>query len=501
MKESFIPGIDSRPVGIAVLTVLLLSLWILSPGALSSDENYGVLSLAPAAIALLLAFITREVLFALLMGILAAGAVTNDPNVLQKFMLPAIGSPRYGLILLVYLWCLGGLLGLWTRTGGARAFAEWAGRTMVRGPRGAKLFAWAIGVIFHQGGTISTVLAGTTVRPVTDRHRVSHEELSYIVDSTASPIAALIPLNVWPVYVAGAVAGTIPLLPDQSSAISFFYTSIPYNFYAIFAVGLTFLLSMGWLPWRGRKMDRAIRRAASGGGLDAPGAQPLAAAELTDSRVPSHYSPSLIDFVTPIAVLIGFALGSYFITGEVLIAEAFGLAVAAAALLAWIRGLALGEVISGIVDGCKGVTTGAILLGLAVTLGEVSDQLGTAQYIVDAASEIVIPALLPAILTGICMLVAFSIGTSFGTLAVIMPLAVPLAWSVEADPTYVSLCFAAVVGGSLFGDQCSPISDTTILSSLACGADLMDHVTTQLPLALAAASIAMILSTLIALAI
>jgi Na+/H+ antiporter NhaC len=246
-------------------------------------------------------------------------------------------------------------------------------------------------------------------------------------------------------------------------------------------------------------MDRAIQRASRGDGLNAPGSVPLTAEELTTTKVPEGYVPSIIDFALPIVTLIGFALGSYLLTGSVWIAEAFGLAVVVAALLGWFRGLSIQQVMDGIVDGCKGVTTGAILLGLAVTLGKVSRDLGTANYIVETASDWVIPLLLPAILMLICMVVAFSIGSSFGTFAVIFPLAIPLAYSVSPDATYVSVCFASVVGGSLFGDQCSPISDTTILSSLACGADLMDHVTTQLPLALIAAGLAALATVVVVL--
>lgn len=488
-----------RLVLLALLAaVLVFSEWLM-PDLKRPEGGYGIYSLLPPAIAITLAFLTRDVLFALLMGVLAGGVVVGDVNILGRFMLPAIGSDQYALILVVYLWCLGGLLGLWSRTGGARTFAEWAQRRIVRGRRSAKLFAWLMGLVFHQGGTISTVLAGTTVRPVADAEGVSHEELSYIVDSTASPVAALIPLNVWPVYVAGFAAASVPILPDEASAVAFFYRSIPLNFYAIFAITITFLLSAEWLPWTGRRMRTAMKRAASGGGLDAPGAFPLTARELTESKVPEGYQVSMVDFCLPILALIGFALGSYGYTGSVLIGEAFGSAVAVAAVTAWLRGMDLSEVAGGVVDGCKGVTAGAILLGLAVTLGRVSKDLGTAQFIVDAASDYVIAALLPVILLGICMLVSFSIGSSFGTFAVIVPLALPLAWSVSPNEAYLSLCFATVVGGSLFGDQCSPISDTTILSSLACGADLMDHVRTQLPLALAAAGLAGLCATAVAL--
>jgi Na+/H+ antiporter NhaC len=189
-----------------------------------------------------------------------------------------------------------------------------------------------------------------------------------------------------------------------------------------------------------------------------------------------------------------------FLSGiDVPIAEAFGLGLISAMVLALIKGMHLRRVVTGFVDGCRGVTIGAIVLALAVTLGQVSRDLGTADYIVTTSQGLVNPVFLPALLLGICMAVAFSIGSSWGTYAVVFPLAMPLAFAVNPDPTYVALCFGAVLGGAVFGDQCSPISDTTILSSLACGGDIMDHVTTQLPLAMIAAALAAVAATGVAL--
>jgi Na+/H+ antiporter NhaC len=490
-----------------VLTFLLL-LWVFAAGeAPEEGAHLGFWSLLPALTTLVLVFITREVISSLFLGIAVAGVVSGDLNIIRGFLIPAIGSEQYALILLVYLWALGGLIGLWTRTGGAIAFAEWAGRKIVRGPRSARFFAWLMGMVFHQGGTISTILAGTTVRPVTDRQRISHEELTYVIDSTASPAATVIPFNAWPLYVAGLVVGTTPLFMTTEDAVTFFFRSIPYNFYAVFAVSLTLLFSLGLVPWIGGKMRRAMIRARETGQLNAPGAKPLAADELTALRVPTHYRSGVIDFVLPMGTLLGVAIVPYVIarlmgeTGTVYIAEAFGLALIVALVLAIAKGLSLRGAIEGFVDGCKGVTIGAIILGLAVTLGYVSRALGTANYIVEATSALIQPVLLPAVLMGICMAVAFSIGSSWGTYAVVFPLAMPLAWAVNPDPTYLALCFGAVLGGAVFGDQCSPISDTTILSSLACGGDLMDHVTTQLPLALAAAGLGAIVATLVALTV
>jgi Na+/H+ antiporter NhaC len=488
----------------AVVSVLLL-LWFFAAGELPEERQHiGIWSVLPALTTLLLVFITREVVSSLFAGIAVAGVVSGQLNIIAGFLIPAIGSEQYALILLVYLWALGGLIGLWTRTGGAVAFAEWAGAGIVRGPRSARFFAWLMGMVFHQGGTISTVLAGTTVRPVTDRQRVSHEELTYVVDSTASPAATIIPFNAWPLYVAGLVVGTIPLFATTQDAVTFFFRSIPFNFYGILAVGSTLLFSLGMLPWTGAKMKRAIERARTTGELNAPGAKPLAAEELTRLQVPHDYRGGLVDFFVPMGTLLGVAIIPYVaarlagLPGRVYIAEAFGLAVLSAFIVAIAKGLSLRGAMEGFIDGCKGVTIGAVILGLAVTLGYVSRELGTAAFIVEATSAFIRPALLPAIFMGVCMAVAFSIGSSWGTYAVVFPIAMPLAWAVHPDPTYISLCFGAVLGGAVFGDQCSPISDTTILSSLACGGDLMDHVTTQLPLAFAAAILGAAVATAIA---
>ncbi len=488
--------VTRRLVTAGALFLVMAGVALFGAGELPAEGGHvGFWSLLPALTTLLLVFVTREVISSLFAGVVMGGLVAGQWNLIDAFLIPSIGSESYATILLVYLWALGGLIGLWTRTGGARSFAEAASRGIVRGPRSARFFAWLMGMVFHQGGTISTILAGTTVRPVTDAHRVSHEELTYLVDSTASPAATVLPFNAWPLYIGGLVVGTTPFFATETQAVSFFFRSIPVNFYGIFAVTTTLLFALGWLPWTGAKMARATRRARETGQLNAPGARPIAADELTALRIPAGYPGSAADFLAPMLVLLGVAIIPYFLVGEVWIAEAFGLAVLVAFALALGKGMRLREAVDGFVDGCKGVTVGAILLGLAVTLGAVSKELGTAAYIVEATTGSIPPVLLPALLMAICMMVAFSIGSSWGTYAVVFPIAMPLAYALTPEPFYVSVCFGAVLGGAVFGDQCSPISDTTILSSLACGADLMDHVTTQIPLALLAASLAAAAST------
>ncbi|UCE85486.1 MAG: sodium:proton antiporter [Deltaproteobacteria bacterium] len=460
------------------------------------------LSLLPALVTIVLAFATRQVLVALFAGILTGALVLyaqtgmpSDLNFIHRFLLPALGSEGYARILLIYLWSLGGLIGLWEKTGGARHFAESVGGRLARGPRSALLFSWVLGCVFHQGGTVSTVLTGTTVKPVADRHRVSHEELAYVVDSTASPIATILPFNAWPAYVAGLVAGTIELLPDTRAGIGFFVASLRFNFYGMFAVVATLLFALDLLPWVGGTMARARDRARASGALDAPNAEPLLPAPPEVHAHTRGYAPSLLDFAVPIGVLLGVAVLPYLLFRSNWIDEAFIGCALSAMLVAKARGMRLADVLDGFVRGCQSMTIGAIILGLAVTLGYVAKELDTAQYLVTSIGGLVPAAALPALLTAVCMGIAFATGTSWGTYAVVFPVAIPLAFALNPDPIYIQICFGAILGGAVFGDQASPISDTTILSSMFTGCDLMDHVKTQLPLALAAAGLGAVLST------
>jgi Na+/H+ antiporter len=157
------PGKRARHLRSAIVLVaaVAFSVWVF--GAESQGEHFGWWSVAPPLVAIVLAFWTREVVSSLFAGILLGGLIAGEINLVQSYMIPSIGSESFALILLVYLWALGGLIGIWTRTGGAETFALWAGRRFVKGPRSAKLFTWVMGLIFHQGGTISTILTGATV--------------------------------------------------------------------------------------------------------------------------------------------------------------------------------------------------------------------------------------------------------------------------------------------------------------------------------------------------
>ena len=466
---------------------------------LNAVFHFGWLSLLPALVAVLLCWVTREPITALLGGVVSGALILGRYDLTGEVLIPSFATTNSASILVLYLWLLGGLMGVWSRTGAAQAFAEFVTARFVRGPRSAKLVAWLLGVVFFQGGTVSTVLVGTTVKPIADQERVSHEELAYIVDSTASPIASQLAFNAWPGYVQAFIfVSGVSFLATESDRIAFFFQSVPFCFYAIFAVLGTFLLSVEKPLFLGKQLKEAMTRARETGALDAPDAAPLAAKELQGSNVPEGYKPHILEFFLPLGTLIALAVGTFIAFGSPNVHWAFGAALLLAAGMALAKGMSLKDLITGFQDGIKGVLIGSVILLLAITIGGISRETGGGHFLVEQLGSSIPYFILPVLLQLLTIVIAFSTGTSWGTYAVAFPLAMPLAWAVAtgqglAHPElFMTLCFAAVMDGSVYGDQCSPISDTTVLSSVCTGCDLMDHVKTQIPQASIAAGLAAI---------
>ena len=462
--------------------------------------HYGPWSLLPALLAIALSLLTRDPLIGLFTGIVAGASMLVD---FDPAGVTSGATPGAAGALVLYLWLLGGLMGLWSRTGAAKAFAEFMTDHFVRGPRSAKLVAWCLGVVFFQGGAISTVLVGTTVKPLTDQHNISHEELAYIVDSTASPIAAVIAFNGWPVYVQALIfVPGASFLATDADRIAFFFNSVPLSFYAILAVLGTLLLSLDITRFCGPGIRRSRLRARNTGQLDAPGATPLSARQLQRLDVPGDYRPHVIEFLLPLTLLIGIAVVSTAIGGSPQIVLAFASALVLSMAMALIKGMRPRQIMQGFGNGLQGVVVASAVLILAIVLGTLSNAVGGGLYLVMLLSASLPFWIAPLCLQSIAIVTALSTGTSWGTFAIVFPLAMPLAWSIALsqglDNTllFMSVCFAAVLNGSIYGDQCSPISDTTILSSMTTGCDLMDHVKTQIVPASAAAALAAMLWTI-----
>ncbi len=472
---------------------------------LHAQPHWGIWSLLPPLCAVLLCWITREPVTALMSGILSGALILTQYDITGEVLIPSLATTSAAGLIVLYLWLLGGLMGIWSRTGAAQAFAQFMTERFVRGPRTAKLVAWFLGVVFFQGGTVSTVVVGTTVRPIADAERVSHEELSYVVDSTASPIASQLAFNSWPGYVQAFIfVSGASFLATETDRIAFFFQSVPFCFYAILAVLGTFLLSVEKPPFLGHRMREAIKRARTTGELDAPGATPLAAAELQGARVPEGYKSNLLDFFLPLAVIIVLAIGTFVMFGSPNVHWAFGAALLLAFGMALARGMSVVDLIAGFGDGVKSLVLGSVILLLAVTIGGISSQTGGGIYLVEQLGDGLPWFVLPVLFQVMTMVIAFSTGTSWGTYAVAFPLAMPLAWAVAnsqglSHPEFfMTLCFAAVMDGSVYGDQCSPISDTSVLSSVCTGCDLMDHIKTQIPQATLAAALASVGWTILA---
>jgi Na+/H+ antiporter NhaC len=467
--------------------------------------HFGIGSLLPALITIILCLLTREPLTALLGGVVVGAIMLGRYDLTDKVIIPNLAQEGTAALLLLYLWLLGGLLGIWSKTGAAQAFANFMTKHFVKGRKSAKVVSWLLGMLFFQGGTMSTVLVGTTVRPLADKAKVSHEEMSYIVDSTASPIASILAFNAWPAYVQALIfIPGVSFLATEADRISFFFQSIPFSFYSMFAVMGTLLLSLNVTIFSGKRIRAAKLRAETYGQLDAPDAKPLSAKELQSTDIPQGYKPHVLEFILPLVTLTAIAVGSFVILGTPKINWAFGAALLLSAIMALIKGMSLDHVVEGFGNGLKGVVFASVILMLAVIIGSISKETGGGLFLVSLLGEHLPFWCLPVILQLITMIIAFSTGTSWGTYAIAFPLAMPLAWAIcqsqgVANPElFMMLCFATVLNGSVFGDQCSPISDTTILSAMTTGCDLMDHVKSQLVPAALAASFAGVLWTLTA---
>jgi Na+/H+ antiporter NhaC len=465
----------------------------------TATKHLGMWSLLPAFVAIGLCLASREPLVSLLAGIVTGALMLQQYDLTEQVLMPSLASSSSAGVLLLYLWLLGGLMGVWSRTGATRVFADWATKNLVHGPRSAKLVAWGLGVLFFQGGNMSAVLAGTCVKPIADRENISHEELSYIIDSTASPVAILMAFNAWPAYVQALIyVPGVAVLANEQERLGFFFRCLPLSFYAIFAILSTLLLALDIPIFVGKQMRQAIKRSRETGKLDDDDAQPLAAPELQDVCVPQGYTATLWEFALPLLVMVVVAIGTFISTGSPQVRWAFALALLTACVMALVRGMALDDLMIGIGNGLKGVVLASVILLLAVALGSVTKQMGGGAYLVSRLGATLPYWILPVALMLLTMCIAFATGTSWGTFAVTFPLAMPLAWALAGENhldrpiLYLMVCFAAVLNGSVYGDQCSPISDTTILSSMTCGADLMDHVKTQLIPASIAAVAAMV---------
>ena len=460
-------------------------------------DYIGPLSLIPATVAILLAFITRNTVFSLavacLAGVLVAGeGLLGFPNLLVG----ALGNEDFSWVFLLELF-IGILIAFFQRTGAILNFTQFIeNRKMTR--KRVQLISWFMGMFVYFSDYFSPLFVGSTMRALSDRFNISREKLAYICDSTSAPVSILVPITGWAVLVAGLIIGMGPI-EDAGDAMTAFIISIPFNIYSILAVVMVGLIASGILPDFG-PMRVAEERAMKEGKLVRDGAQPLMGDELTSIDPFSGIKTSLFwNFLFPVLLVIGFALSSVFLTGSARPMESFLLASVMAAIVMRVQGVPLFEITNTAMAGIKGIMPAVIILAFAYALNDLSAALNTAQYIISVTESWLTPSVLPMLTFLITGFVAFSTGTSWGTYAIMIPIAVPLAFSFSGNEldTVVYTTIAAVSGGGVFGDHCSPLSDTSILASTGAASDHIDHVKTQLPYAAIIGGISVLLYLLV----
>lgn len=463
--------------------------------------DYGWQSLIPPLFAIFLAFLTREPVFSLavacLTGTLLMGqGVGGFPSLLSN----TLGSPEFMWVCLIEI-CIGILVAFYQRSGAVSLFSNKV-KGITKSRIQTQMLGWGLGMFIFFSDYFSPLFVGPVMRDLTDKARVSREKLAYICDSTSAPVSVLAPITGWAVFIGGLLIG-LGSVTDKKAAMLVFIKSIPYNFYALLSVLMVVLIALKVIPEFG-PMRKAERRAVEKGLTLRPGSVPMMSRELTDLSVSEKGRPNIwLNFFTPVMIVIIFNLGTFFMTGQARVLDSFMLAaVTLGAIMFFQRVDNLLGLMKSMYAGIKGVMPAVLILAFAYAINAISREMGTAEYVIEVSKGWFNPGLLPALVFLISAFVSFATGTSWGTFAIIIPIAVPLAFEFSQGQvsSLVLATVAAVAGGGVFGDHCSPLSDTTVLSSLGSACDHMDHVKTQIPYALVVALIASIIYLILGIA-
>lgn len=467
-----------------------------------------VWSLIPPLLAITLAIVTRQVFLALGLGIVS-GAIMLEasfwPGMARsvELVVETLNDPSNAMVVL-FTFVIGSLISSMESLGGIRGFVNWLEHSgWLKGERSVKVLVWLVGVLIFIESNITILVAGALARPLFDKFKISREKLAYLIDSTSAPICLVIPFNAWGAYII-SILQTL----GEPEPVSLFVRSILYNFYSLFAVFLALMTALFAFDLGPMKKAEARTRA---GQLLSDGAQPMVDESLfapPDETV----TPSGWLMIAPILTLVFMMPMSLYITGlsEVanpatatamdVIKSGQGAvsvlwSVLAALALLWIMsafrsigggkgvGATLDELVRFSIKGAQGMLPLALIILMALTLGSVTKLLGTGAFVAQVASANMSAAVFLPVIFIVAAFVAFSTGTSWGTFAIMVPVALPAAaaFGVAKAPF-----LAAALSGGIFGDHASPISDTTIMASMAAVTDHVDHVRTQLPYALLA---------------
>ena len=458
-------------------------------------DNYGILSLAPALVAVILAFITREALFSILCGVLV-GLLVSGQDLLFGFtgiIQSALGNADFIWVIGIEVF-IGIMVAFFQKSGAIEAVANKLNEKLHITPKIAQVMGAALGVLIFFSDYFSPLFVGNVMRPITDKAKVSREKLAWLCDCTSAPVCITLPFSAWGVYVAGLVVGFGTFATAEAGQNAVIHASV-FQLYGILTIVMIFLVALGFIPDFG-PMKKAEERARTTGKVIADGSTPMLSNELDNIKPKEGFKPNIVlHFLIPAIIIICTTIGTYVVMGSAKTLEAFVLAVAYQAIVLLIqKAFDIREMIQVATEGIKSVVSAMLILSLAYCINAISKTLGTANFVISVTESWMTPATLLAMTFAVCAFISFFTGTSWGVYAIMIPIAMPLAFSmsggVEGSLVYAEI--AAVMGGGAFGDHCSPLSDTTILSSLGAGSDHVDHVKTQLPYALSVAVLCLI---------
>ncbi len=476
----------------------------------------GWLCLLPALLAILLAIVTREVLVSLFAGVWAGGLIVlgfgpeelllSALRALDTTIVEALTDPSNMKIVLFTL-IMGGMVGVMSKSGGTRGIVDVVSK-FAKTPRSGMISTWVMGLTIFFDDYANCMIIGSTMRPLTDRLKISREKLAYIVDSTAAPVATLSVISTWVVAKMGFVVQTGKV--QESEMFSLFLELIPYSFYSLFTLFFVFLVAVSRRDFG--PMRKAENRALETGAVLRPGATPLSDAETSLEKQESDMSRRWHVAAVPVVALVTFTILGLVLTGRQALGDAAETAgfwkvmgnadsfnailwgAMGGSVLALVLAMLGGHLtprksIEAWVGGCKGMLTAVLVLTLAWSIAATCRELSTGEWVIARIGDDLPLKWLPVITFVVSALVAFATGTSWGTMAILVPIIVPWAWTSPEDGIRLA-SLAGVLSGAIFGDHCSPISDTTVMSSLATASDHIDHVRTQLPYGLLCGGVA-----------
>ena len=461
-------------------------------------SDWGLWSLTPLLLTLILAFLTRSALVAMLAGTFVGTLMlgTAPGFGLNQLFQTALGNEDF--IWICEIVVLIGVLFETFKHSGVLVALPHRLRSQGANRRRVELTAWGMGFLIVDD-YFSPLMTGAVVRPMSDQARIPREKLAFILDATTASVCILVPFTAWGAYMASLIAAQGGPITSVEMALGTFIAAIPFNFYPMLLLVFALLLCAGWIPDFG-PMRRAEKRVRMTGALVRPGGKPLTDTEIDWER-PIDDVSVFWELVVPVVVVIGIGIGSLLMAGSVKIVEAFMAGVTVSLLVLGLRRkLADTSALAGVIfAGAKSVMPALLIVALAYSLNAVAQQLGVGEAIIAVfAQELSVAWLVPLTFL-VTAAISFATGTSWGAFAVMMPVALPVALgysSGEITPLVLQT-IAAISGGGIFGDHASPVSDTTVLASVGAGSDHMDHVLTQLPYAIVVAALTTIIYILL----